>query len=190
MPCVNSFRAAVWACTVCLCLLATSCSREDVSPSTREGADGAVHVAEILSQRDAIAASRPTLEAVDATWNLGDTASRVKGYYSGPALQLIDEEMSMGEFGAARSSYFYSPKGNLFAYTEEKESQTGIRTGNVRTERVKLSLLFDESGSLLQGERTVDGARAALTGLESQGVRLHARELELVLQEKLAAPAR
>lgn len=174
---------------VCLCLFAVSCAREEASPGARMDAGNAARAAEAARERDAIAASKAALEVVDATWSLGETASRVKGYYAGSALRLVEEEMTMGEFGSARSSYFYSPKGNLFAYTEDKESQTGARTGNARTERIHLSLLFGDTGSLVQGERTADGQRAELTGLESQGVKLHARELELVLQEKRGAPA-
>lgn len=176
---------------ICMgCLFLASCAREEAPSGGDPGSSSGALVAELAQQRDALDSSKGGLETMDAEWTLGDTSSRIKAYYAGETLALIEEEMTMGEFGNARSRYFYSPKGSLFAYTEEKESQTGARTGNARTERVQLQLFFADNGSLLQGERSVDGAKAELTGVESQGVKLHARELELVLQEKRATPAR
>ena len=173
----------VYVVAFCICLLCASCAREEAA--VPPGGDTAL-AAELLQSRDALAARKGTLEAVEAEWDLGDTKSSVTGYYDGAALVLIEETMTMGEFGSARSTYSYSPKGNLFAYTEEKESQSGVRSGNARTEHVQLNLLFEENGSLLTAERTVDGAPSPLTGMEAQGVKMHARELELSLAEKRA----
>lgn len=168
-------------------MLLAACSREEAPPAQPASTTDAEAVAALSSQRDAILAKRDSLNALEAKWNLGDTSSSVKGFFDGESLALIEEEMNMGEFGNARSRYVYSPKGNLLAYSEEKEIRTGARTGSPRVEQVKLSLLFAENGNLLQGERLVDGSPAELTGLEQQGVKLHARELELALQEKRAA---
>ncbi len=170
------------------CLLLTACSRQETAAPRDAQSDTATQVAQLLLQRDAITAGKDSLDTANATWELDGATSTVRGYYSGGSLSLIEEEMTMGEFGSARSHYFYTPQGHLFAYTEAKDSQSGVRTGNARTQRISLHLFYGPNGNLLQGERTVDGDNAPLTGLESQGVKMHARELELLLLQKRPAP--
>lgn len=159
-----------------------SCAREEVQPA---GDAAELARVEALSQaRDSLLSQKASLEATATKWTLDETSSDITGFYEGEVLRVIEEAMDMGEFGTSTSVYFYTPKGGLFAYSEEKQSRTGVRTGNPKTERVELSLLFSDNGSLLRGERKVDGATTELTGLEAQGVRMHARELELMLQSR------
>ena len=120
---------------------------------------------------------------------MGETRSAITGYFDGDDLRVIEEEMTMGEFGDASAKYFYLPGGKLFAYSEQKNARSGTKSGVVKTEKVTLSLLFSESGALLEGKRSVDGEEAPLVGVEEQGVRMLARELEAALAESRAGAA-
>lgn len=171
------------AAALALCLGLAACSRTETPAPAEDGA--AARAETLIQERDALLGRKASLEAVPAKWSLDDDIrSTLTGYYEGDALRIIEEEMTMGEFGSARSSYFYTPKGGLFAYTESKASQRGARTGKAVTEQIDLELLFAPNGSLAGGERKVDGSPAELTGVEAQGVKMHARELELVLRER------
>jgi hypothetical protein len=160
------------------------CGRTETPSAPAEDADQSQSAA-LVRERDALLARKDSFTAVSAKWALDETVkSSCKGYYEGDVLRLIEEEMTMGEFGSATSVYFYTDKGALFAYTENKESQRGARSGNAVKEKVELQLLFAPNGTLVGGERKVDGTVSELTGVEAQGATMHARELESVLQEK------
>lgn len=163
------------------------CNRTETPTAPAEDATQA-QAAALVQERDALSARKEGLTAVPTKWTLDDTIkSSCKGYYEGDTLRLIEEEMTMGEFGFANSQYFYTDKGVLFAYTENKETQRGAKSGNIVKEKVEVQLLFAPNGTLVGGERKVDGTVSELTGMEAQGVKMHARELESALQEKRGA---
>ncbi len=160
------------------------CSRTE-TPATSGDSAAQAQSAALVQEREALLAKKGSLTSVPAKWALDDTVkSAIAGYYEGDTLRLIEEEMTMGEFGSANSQYFYTASGALFAYTESKESQRGARSGNAVKEKIEVQLLFAPNGTLVGGERKVDGSVTDLTGMESQGAKMHARELESVLQEK------
>ncbi|MCU0227269.1 MAG: hypothetical protein MUF01_06480, partial [Bryobacterales bacterium] len=151
-------RSRVVACcllTAWLCLCA--CTRQETPGASSTSNVDAGNIDELKQQRDAILSGKDSVQAIEALWELDATKSTVRGYYPNGTLALIEEEMSMGEFGKASSRYYYSPRGALFAYSEDKESQTGLRSGNPRTQRIELQLYYAANGSLLDGERRVDG---------------------------------
>lgn len=167
-------------------LLLTACSKTEQPADAAEAARQA-QVQAAMEARDQIAAQESSFTPVTATWSLGGTSSEITGFYQGDSLRMIREEMSMGDFGSTSARYFYAPDGKLTAYTESKQARSGASTGSATTEQIELDLLFSESGSLLSGQRTANGAAAPLVGIEEQGVRMHARELEAALADARAS---
>lgn len=166
------------------------CSRTETPASSTDNAAEARSAA-LVQEREALLTKKASFTTTPTKWSLDDTVkSTLVGYYEGDVLRLIEEEMTMGEFGSARSLYFYTDEGTLFAYTEDKESQRGARSGNAVKEKVAVQLLFSPNGTLVGGERKVDGTVSELTGMESQGAKMHARELESALQEKRGGAGR
>lgn len=170
-----------------ICLLFSSCSRTE-TPVAPAQDDARAALDKLSGERDALLKEKTSMQMVASKWTLDEEInSTFTAYYQGETLRLIEEQMAMGKFGSAQSTYFYSPQGGLFAYTESKDSQRGAQTGNPVSEKVEMQLLFGPNGAALGGERRVDGKPAELTGVEFEGVKMHSRELQAVLTEKRAA---
>ena len=169
--------------SLCLCgLLFTACSKTELPENAADAARQA-QVQAATEAREQLAAQESSFTPVTAKWSLGDTTSEITGFYQEDSLRMIREEMNMGDFGSTSARYFYSPDGKLTAYTESKQARSGASTGSATTEEIELDLLFAESGSLLSGQRKANGVAAPLVGIEEQGVRMHARELESALAD-------
>lgn len=160
-----------------------ACSQPEVAPADDAEAARAKAAEALAAEREELAQRAGSLTLLKTEWTMGDITSTISGYYENETLRLIEEEMRMGDFGDASAKYFYRPDGSLFAYSERKNSRSGTKSDSVKTERITLSLLFGETGALIGAERTVDGAAVPLVGIEEQGVRMHARELEAALTE-------
>jgi predicted small lipoprotein YifL len=163
-------------------LFLAGCGGKEPASAPSAEAQVAAQVEPLLAAKRQIEQQQAALTPRKNKWTYGNTVSELTGYFDGTALRLIEEQMSMGDLGSVHARYFYTPEGRLFAYDETKETRSGTAANAVKTEQGALRLFFRENGTLLSGERTVDGKAAPLSGIEEQAVRMHDKELQAVLE--------
>jgi hypothetical protein len=96
----------------------------------------------------------------------GDADSKYTAWFENGRLRRIDEKLSLGDYGASSSRYYYDGV-PYFAY-EEKERNAPQR------QRISLRLYFDRSGKLLEGRKSIDGDSATVEDTDIRGAYSHA----------------
>lgn len=158
-----------------------ACGRPDAQPPQSSRPD-AVPAAPVLSPSDAAAALEARVEArrgslVRKPGNTvaGDAVSQWTAFYAGDTLLLIDDSVSLGDYGGSRVR-FYFDEGRLRLYREEgRRTNTGPGERGVRA--ISTRIVFDDAGAVAASTYQVDGRDATLPGAKIDEARTRSADL-------------
>ncbi len=160
--------------------LLSGCSRAPGRGGPRVLRTAADSLDDWRARADSIDRTLARLPRVEGRLPLGAATSRYTAWYREGRLCAIREELNLGEQGARTSHYYFAndiPRFTLEAGT--------VLAGSVQSATLKemvREMLFDDSGALAAGRKTLDGALAPVAPFEGAVVEGHAQQLRLAAQ--------
>jgi hypothetical protein len=158
-----------------------ACGRPDAQPPEASRPDPA-HAAPALAPSDAadrlearIEARRGSLVRKSGNTVAGDAASQWTAFYDGGSLLLIDDSVSLGDYGGSRVR-FYFDEGRLRVYREEAR-RANSRTDERRTRTVSTRIVFDGAGAVAASTHQVDGRESTLPAAKVEEARNRSADL-------------
>lgn len=110
---------------------------------------------------------------VEGSLRTNDARSSFVVYYDGKQPAYLLEQVDMGSSGVALNEYAF----NAGVMTYYHQTLTSPAGGETEKRESVVRMLFDKKGTLIFGQRMVDGQYAPLASTEPQAVRAHLREL-------------
>jgi hypothetical protein len=158
-----------------------ACGRPDAQPPQASRPDS-VPAAPVLSPSDAAAALEARIEARRGSLVrkpggtvAGDAVSQWTAFYAGDTLLLIDDSVSLGDYGGSRVR-FYFDEGRLRLYREEgRRVNTGA--GERGTRAISTRIVFDDAGAVAASTYRVDGRDSTLPGTKIDEARTRSADL-------------
>ena len=93
---------------------------------------------------------------VTGTLELGDTSASYRATIVGGAVERIDEDFDLGDYGAGRSSYAFEGA-RLIRYEETSSKRLVDPTDPGKLVEIGTTLEFDPTGELVRSAKTMDG---------------------------------
>jgi hypothetical protein len=141
-----------------------ACGRPEAHPPQGGRPDSALAptspAAAAASLESRVEAERASLLRRPGRTAAGDAVSEWTAYYRGDALLLIDDSVSLGDYGGSRVR-FYFDEGRLRLYREEgRRANTGRGESGART--IVTRIVFDDAGVVAASSYQVDGRDSTL----------------------------
>jgi hypothetical protein len=141
-----------------------ACGRPEAHPSRAGRPDSAVAPTSPSAAADSLEARtearRASLVRQPGRTIAGDAVSEWTAYYNGDALLLIDDSVSLGDYGGSRVR-FYFDEGRLRLYREEgRRALTG--RGETGANAIATRIVFDDAGVVAASSYQVDGRDSTL----------------------------
>lgn len=110
---------------------------------------------------------------VDGMWVAGDASSTYSAYFEADSLRLIEESISMGDYGDATAVYYFDV-GTPF-YIVQDEVRTRLDPGAAGlSDTLQTRVAFGPEGGLVATERIVNGTLGEAPPVEVEGLWNHA----------------
>ncbi len=122
----------------------------------------------------------------EGTWAAGDAASTFTAYFDADTLRLIEESLSLGEYGGGTSVYYFEDGALFYAVQDGQRVRLGPTedpTEAGRRDTVRLRVAFGPGGSVAAAEHLVNAAPEPVRAAEADGVRRHAAALRAQAQQ-------
>lgn len=148
-----------------------ACGRPDARPPSSAVAPPSalppVEAAESLAAR--LERRRPSLVRRAGSLTAGDATSEWTGYFAGDTLHLVDDSLSLGDYGGSRSQFYYEDA--RLRYYREEGSRVRMGRDATGMERHSLRVAFDEAGAVLVSRFVIDGRDTTLPDTRLADVR-------------------
>jgi hypothetical protein len=158
-----------------------ACGRPDAQPPQASRPDSAA-AAPALSPAEAAAAleagteaRRGSLVRKPGSTVAGDAVSQWTAFYAGDTLLLIDDSLSLGDYGGARVR-FYFDGGRLRLYREEGRL-TNTGRGERGAREIAARIVFDDAGAVAASTYRVNGRDSTLPGTKVDEARTRSADL-------------
>jgi len=92
---------------------------------------------------------------VSGTLELGDTSASYRATVAADAVERIDEEFDLGDYGAGRASYVFA-KARLIRYEEASQKRLIDPGDPGKLVEIATTLQFDATGELVGSSKTID----------------------------------
>jgi hypothetical protein len=117
---------------------------------------------------------RPSLVRRQGSVTAGDATSEWTGYLAGDTLHVVDDSLSLGDYGGSRAQFYYEYDRLRFY----RESGHRVRTGREATgmEHLSVRIVLDEAGTVVASSFLVDGRDTTLPDTRLADVRRRAAD--------------
>ena len=158
-----------------------ACGRPDAQPPQASRPDSAA-AAPVLSPAEAAAAleagteaRRGSLVRKPGSTVAGDAVSQWTAFYAGDTLLLIDDSVSLGDYGGSRVR-FYFDEGRLRLYREEGR-RTNTGSGERGARSISTRIVFDAAGAVAASTYQVNGRDSTLPDTKVDEARTRSADL-------------
>ena len=158
-----------------------ACGRPEAHPPQASRPDS-IRVPAAVSPSDAASALEARIEArrgglvrKPGSTVAGDAVSQWTAFYDGDALLLIDDSVSLGDYGSSRVR-FYFDAGRLRAYREEGR-RADAASGEKGMREISTRIVFDAAGAVAASTYQVNGRDAPLPAAKVEEARNRSGDL-------------